>query len=72
MAVNLPDDWRELAEAVRQEQNSDRLIQLVDKLNRVLEDQATRLRKSHITEESVPPGFPESSAVTAYRSVLVR
>ena len=72
MAVNLPDDWRELAEAVRHEQNSDRLIQLVDKLNRVLEDQADRLRSARITEKNVPPGFPESSAITAYRSVLVR
>lgn len=66
MAGNMPDDWRELAEAVRYEQDTDRLIQLVDKLNRVLEEQAARLRSARIAEKQIPPGIPESSAISPY------
>lgn len=64
MAENMPDDWRELAEAVRHEYNTDRLIQLVTELNRVLEEQAARLRANRISENEIPPpGYTESSAI---------
>lgn len=42
MAAIPCDDWRELAEAARKEQDSEKLIELVTELNRVLEEQGRK------------------------------
>ena len=37
--------WQELAEAARHEQDSNKLLQIIEELNRALEEQVQNLRK---------------------------
>lgn len=48
MANPLGKDWRQLAEAARQEQDPDRLMKLVAELNRVLEERFQNLRENRL------------------------
>lgn len=42
----LDERWRELCEAIVQEPNSDRLIQLVEKLNQILEEREVKAKNT--------------------------
>jgi hypothetical protein len=43
MAARASDDWRRLAEAARDEQDSKQLYQLIEQLNRELKERAESL-----------------------------
>ncbi|HEX9629740.1 MAG TPA: hypothetical protein VF961_06960 [Pyrinomonadaceae bacterium] len=46
MPAIVSDDWRQLAEAARDEQDPTKLRQLVEQLNRELKERAERLHPS--------------------------
>jgi hypothetical protein len=48
MAAIVSDDWRQLAEAARDEQDSNKLRQLVEQLNRELQVRTVSLRPPSI------------------------
>jgi hypothetical protein len=43
MSATVSDDWRQLAEAARDEQDPTKLMQLVEQLNRELKERAEQL-----------------------------
>jgi len=57
-----PQTWRELSEAAAREQDPERLLELVEQLNKVLE--AEELKRK--PEPNRQPGFAAASPSTVY------
>ncbi len=54
MPTHSPGDWKHLAEQASEEMNSDRLMELVNELNRVLgEQEETSRQRRHQGNQSV-------------------
>jgi hypothetical protein len=58
--------WRELSEAAAREQDPEKLLQLVEELNKVLEEEENQLKKQRSTPPArvshfVSPSFASSS-----------
>jgi hypothetical protein len=66
MTTVVPKNWRELSEAAAREQDPEKLLQLVEELNKVLEEEENQVKRQYSTPParfapSVSPSLSPSS-----------
>lgn len=61
MSAIVCKDWRELSKAASREQDPEKLMELVEQLNKVLEERENNLRRQLDRQPPAPRGLPSKS-----------